>query len=332
MPLTKPSHTPFHAHSSPQHEKRNTNNAMSKFLTSLNQMPERLSHDVPLAPLTWFKVGGTADLFFEPHSFGELSLFLTQKPDDLSYYVLGAGSNLLVRDGGFRGAILSLKRIANTLIFHENNTVDVGSAVLDKRLAKKACEQGLSGFEFLYTIPGTIGGALRMNAGAFDRSMDDLVIHVMALDPKGNMHQLSRAQMGFSYRQCQIPEDWIFLGARLQGAPEKSNVIEAKMEVLSEKRRNSQPTGRTGGSTFKNPAGHKAWELIESVGLKGYQVGGAHFSTKHCNFMINAGNATSADLEALGAEAQKRVQEKHGILLEWEIRRIGNLKKDPQKN
>lgn len=285
--------------------------------------------NVPLAPYTWFRVGGVADYFFEPPTLQDLHLFLKERPRSLPYVLLGAGSNVLIRDGGVRGVVISLKSSCETIIFGPNHTLDVGAAVLDKKVAKRAYEAGIGGLSFLYTIPGTIGGALRMNAGAFGKEMADVLEYAVVMDNKGNTHYLSAADLQFSYRRSQLPADWIFVSARLKGKPQAKEKILEEMESLSAQRRDSQPTGRTGGSTFKNPLPHKAWELLDAAGFRGLAQGDAQFSEKHCNFMLNKGNATADDLEKLGLLAQEKVAKTSGVQLEWEIQRLGEPLKKP---
>lgn len=290
---------------------------------------DMLECDVPLGPLTWFRTGGAADLFFKPRSLLDLQGFLKVRPRDLPYSILGAGSNILVREGGVRGVVFTLPKDCGMLSFAKDGIVLVGAKVLDKKVAKEAALAGLSGLEFLYTIPGTIGGALRMNAGAFGREMKDVLIHALALDPEGRLHQLSPKDMGLGYRHCRVPEDWVFVGAALQGTPGKKEDILETMEELAEKRRTTQPSGLTGGSTFKNPVDgnsdpyQKAWALIDKAGMRGAHVGDAWISEHHCNFMLNKGKATAADLETLGENVRKEVEKDSGVRLVWEIVRWG---------
>lgn len=293
----------------------------------INQMPAvdgRLRADAELSKVTWFQVGGTADVLFKPHDEADLSQFLEKLPDNVPVFTLGVGSNLLVRDGGFRGVIIRLGRDFTKMDLLEGNQLRVGAGALDGNVARFAAQEGLCGAEFLSGIPGGIGGALRMNAGAYGSEMKDIVQSVVAYDRTGKRHALNAEDMGFSYRHCDIPKDWIFTETVLQLRPGDRTVIDTKMKEIATNRENSQPIkSRTGGSTFANPAGKKAWELIDAVGGRGLTVGGAQISEKHCNFLINTGGATAHDIEAVGEEARRRVFKEFDTLLRWEIVRIG---------
>ncbi len=283
----------------------------------------RLTADAPLAGVTWFRVGGPAEVMFRPVDAEDLSTFLAAKPADVPVTVIGVASNLLVRDGGVRGVVIRLGR-GFTEIAATGEVVRAGAAALDGNVAVVARDAPLAGLEFLSGIPGTIGGALRMNGGAYGAEMKDVVIGAEAIDGQGNRHRLSLAELGFSYRHCDVAEDWIFTAAELRGKPGDSAAIQTRMDEIAAAREASQPVRtRTGGSTFANPPGHKAWELIDSVDGRGLHRGGAMVSEKHCNFLINTGEATAADIEGLGEELRRRVHEKFGVTLEWEIRRIG---------
>ena len=287
-----------------------------------------LSRDVPLAPMTWFRVGGSAQFFYQPDSIAGLKLFLKEWNNATDITFLGAGSNVLVRDGGILGVTIGLSKAFACISSGPDNTLDVGAKAIDKRVAMVAAEYGLSGFEFLYTIPGTIGGAVIMNAGAFGGEMADIVQHVVAMDTKGNVHHIPGKEMGWSYRGCDFPKGWVALGARLKGVPADTQTILTRMNELAEKRRASQPTGKTGGSTFKNPKDQtdlKAWELLDKAGMRGASIGDAQFSTHHCNFMLNKGNATATDIETLGENARQAVLDQSGINLSWEIQRLGRF-------
>ncbi|MBX6320552.1 MAG: UDP-N-acetylmuramate dehydrogenase [Rhodospirillaceae bacterium] len=288
----------------------------------------RLSKGASLAPVTWFRVGGPAEVVFRPADRQDLIDFLAAKPADVPVTVIGVGSNLLVRDGGVEGVVIRLGRgFAGIRV--DGNAVTAGAGALDLNVALVAHEAGLGGLEFLSGIPGTIGGALRMNAGAYGRSIADVIVTAEALDPRGAVHVLDRAALGLGYRHCSVPEDWIFLGATLRGEPAERETIARRMHEIRSARESTQPVrARTGGSTFTNPAdaaagGRKAWQLIEAAGCRGLRRGGAMVSEKHCNFLINTGEASAADLEALGEEVRRRVREATGVRLEWEIRRIG---------
>ena len=294
-------------------------------LPHLPQVRGRYQVDVPLSSHTWFRVGGKADVVFKPADHEDLALFLKHKPTHVPYAILGVGSNILVRDGGFSGVVIRLGPAFAQIIIHDDNTIDVGAGALDRTLACRAADRGCTGFEFLSGIPGMMGGALRMNAGAYGTEIKDRFVFATAIDPKGRLHRLSASDMGFSYRHSDIPKDWIFIAARLQGEAGDSATIHTAMETLLASRDAAQPVrARTGGSTFANPQDLSAWKLIDQAGCRGLQRGGAQVSSKHCNFLINTGSATATDLEDLGNEVQKRVFETSGVMLRWEIERIGS--------
>lgn len=283
----------------------------------------RLTADAPLAGLTWFRVGGPAEVLFRPADPEDLEEFLARCPAEVPVTVIGVASNLLVRDGGVPGVVVRLGRPFAT-IRTEDATVAAGAGALDLNVALAAREAGIGGLEFLSGVPGTIGGALRMNAGAYGREIADVVVAATALDRQGRRHRLERAALGLSYRHCAVPEDWIFIDALLHGEPAAPATIARRMQEIAEARAMSQPLrARTGGSTFANPPGEKAWRLIEQAGCRGLRIGGAQVSEKHCNFLINLGDASAADIERLGEEVRRRVLETSGIELRWEIRRIG---------
>jgi UDP-N-acetylmuramate dehydrogenase len=283
----------------------------------------RLRPGAPLADVTWFRVGGPAEATFRPADLEDLQAFIAGCPADVPITVLGVGSNLLVRDGGIPGVVVRLGR-GFAEIVAEPPLVTAGAGALDVHVARVAGEAGLAGLEFLVGIPGTIGGALRMNAGAYGGEMKGIVRHATSVDRHGGVQVMTPAEMGMSYRHSDVPEDWIFTGAVLEGSPGDKAAIAARMAEIDESRTATQPVRtRTGGSTFANPPGHRAWELIDKVGGRGLRIGGAQVSDKHCNFLINTGEATAADLEALGEELRRRVREQFGIELRWEIRRIG---------
>jgi UDP-N-acetylmuramate dehydrogenase len=283
----------------------------------------RISRDAPLGGLTWFRVGGPAEVLFRPADAEDLAQFLVCLPEGVPVTVIGVGSNLLVRDGGVPGVVIRLAGpFAGVTI--DGHTVTTGAAALDLTVAMTALETGIGGLEFLSGVPGTIGGALRMNAGAFGGEMKDVTIAAEAMDRSGNLHNLSLEQLGFGYRHCGVAEDWIFTKAVLQGHQGDKDAIAKRMAEIREAREASQPTRtRTGGSTFANPEGHKAWQLIDQAGCRGLAMGGAQVSEKHCNFLINTGAATATEIEDLGEEVRRRVRETSGVDLHWEIRRIG---------
>ena len=277
----------------------------------------------PLSRLTWFRTGGPAEVLFEPKDAEDLARFLAEREADIPLTVVGVGSNLLVRDGGVPGVVVRLGG-AFAAIEAEGTEIRCGVAAMDVHVAARARDAGIAGMEFLKGVPGTIGGALRMNAGAYGAEIKDVVATVEALDAAGGAHVLGAAELGFGYRRCAVPEDWIFTAALLRGHRGKRADIAGRMKAIQTARADSQPLGaRTGGSTFTNPPGMKAWELIERAGCRGLRRGAAVVSEKHCNFLVNTGKATAADLEGLGEEVRRRVFAATGVNLEWEIRRIG---------
>lgn len=283
----------------------------------------RLSENASLAKVTWFGVGGPAEVLFKPADADDLAAFLKAKPKDIPLTVIGVGSNLLVRDGGVPGVVIRLGR-EFAKVDVNNADVMCGAGALDGNVARAAQEAGVTGLEFLSGVPGTIGGALRMNAGAYGAEMQNVVVGAVALDGDGNRHELNAADLGFSYRKSAVPADWIFVEAHLLGRAGQAADIQARMADIKNAREDSQPLRtKTGGSTFKNPEGLKAWKLIDEAGCRGLRIGGARVSEKHCNFLINDGDAKAADLEALGEEVRRRVKERSGVDLQWEIRRIG---------
>jgi UDP-N-acetylmuramate dehydrogenase len=284
----------------------------------------RLEPNRPLADLTWFRVGGPAEVLFTPTDADDLAAFLAQTPDDVPVTVIGVGSNLLVRDLGVPGVVIRLGRGFGDLALAGEERIRAGAAVPDVRVARFALEHGIDGLTFLRGIPGTIGGALRMNAGAHGGETRDILVEAEGVDRQGRRHVLSNADMGFSYRVCRAPAGMIFTAALLQGRPGNREEIARQMEAVTEAREAAQPIrSRTGGSTFKNPPGGKAWQLIDAAGMRGHRIGGAHVSTMHCNFLINEGEATAADIERLGEMVRRRVHESSGVMLDWEIKRIG---------
>jgi UDP-N-acetylmuramate dehydrogenase len=294
-----------------------------RLLDRLPTVRGRYSEDAALHRITWFRVGGPAEVLFRPLDKDDLAAFLAALPADVPVMALGVGSNLLVRDGGVAGVVIRLGRGFATLET-AGEWVIAGAMALDLSTAKTAARAGIAGLEFLSGVPGTIGGALRMNAGAFGSDMASVLIEATAIDRDGREHCLGRDDMGFAYRSSAVPEDWIFTAATLQGAPGDEPEIAARMADIAQLREASQPLrSRTGGSTFKNPEGASAWELIEAAGCRGLTRGGAMVSDKHCNFLINTGSASAADIEGLGEEVRRRVSETCGVTLEWEIKRVG---------
>ena len=281
-----------------------------------------------LDALTWFRVGGPADILFSPEDFDDLTTFLRGCPDDIPVRVIGVGSNLLVRDGGLEGVTIRLARGFGGIEI-EGDVVEAGAAALDVTVARRAQKAGLAGLEFYRGIPGAIGGALRMNAGSYGTETKDVLIECTAVDRTGRSRTLKVEDMGYSYRHSDVPEDLIFTSARFQARRDDPEAIQARMDAITQSRESTQPIkSRTGGSTFKNPdltlsGGLKAWQLIDAAGCRGLQIGGAQVSEQHCNFLINLGEATAADLENLGEEVRRRVKETCSVELEWEIRRTG---------
>ena len=289
----------------------------------------RLTANAPIGPLTWFRVGGPAEVLFRPADVEDLASFLAAKPADVPVTVIGVASNLLVRDGGIKGVVVRLGR-GFVDIAAQGNDVEAGAGALDLNVALTAREAGITGLEFLSGIPGTVGGGLRMNAGAYGGEFKDVLKGATALDAQGKTHTLTVAELGLTYRHCGVPEDWIFVAARFAGTPGDPLAIARRMAEIQEAREESQPIrARTGGSTFANPPGHKAWQLIDAAGCRGLRRGGAMISEKHANFLINTGDATAADIEALGEEVRARVLATSGISLEWEIRRVGEARGGP---
>jgi UDP-N-acetylmuramate dehydrogenase len=284
-----------------------------------------LAYGAPLKDLVWFRAGGPAEILFRPADVEDLASFMAARPADLRVSVIGVGSNLLVRDGGIPGAVVRLSS-AFGKVQTEGLRVRAGAAALDGAVARAAADAGIAGLEFLRGVPGTIGGALKMNAGCYGREIKDIFIEATAIDGKGNRIILSAADMDFTYRKARggAADDLIFVEAVFEGTREEPATIRTRMEELSANREASQPIkSKTGGSTFKNPPGAKAWQLIDEAGCRGLRLGGAQVSEKHTNFLINTGDASASDLEALGEDVRKRVLEKSGVTLEWEIKRVG---------
>ncbi len=289
----------------------------------------KLEASVTLAPFTWFRVGGPAEVLFQPADEDDLADFLRACPADIPILAVGVGSNLIVRDGGVPGVVIRLSPRGFGQIFTNGLTVTAGAACLDASVAKKAAEAGIAGLEFYRGVPGTIGGALRMNAGCYGSETKDVLVSCVAYDRAGQRHEISCTDMGFTYRHTTAPADLIFVSATFQGTADDPAAILARMDAITQKREQSQPIrDKTGGSTFKNPdpvqsGGRKSWQVIDAAGLRGYQIGGAQMSEKHCNFMINTGTATAKDLEALGEHVIQQVKATQGVDLHWEIKRIG---------
>ncbi|MBX3553562.1 MAG: UDP-N-acetylmuramate dehydrogenase [Pseudolabrys sp.] len=289
-------------------------------------MPElrgRLMAAQPLKELTWFRVGGPAQAFFMPDSEDDLAYFLSKLSPDIPVTVVGLGSNLIVRDKGIPGVVIRLGRGFNEIAV-DGDRIAAGTAVPDVKVARAAADAGLAGLAFYRGIPGAIGGALRMNAGAYGGETKDVLIEARGVDRQGRVRTFSNADMGFTYRHSEAPDDVIFTRAVYRGTPGDRDEIAAAMDKITTSREATQPVkSRTGGSTFKNPPGHKAWQLIDAAGCRGLSRGDAQVSELHCNFLINRGTATAQDIEGLGEEVRKRVHDTSGVTLDWEIKRIG---------
>jgi UDP-N-acetylmuramate dehydrogenase len=284
----------------------------------------RLTANQSLSELTWFRVGGPAQILFAPADEDDLAYFLARLPAELPVTVVGVGSNLIVRDGGLPGVVIRLSPRGFGEASAEGAVVTAGAAALDKRVAETSAAAGLAGLEFFFGIPGTIGGALRMNAGANGAETKDVLIEASGVGRDGRKHVFSNAGMKFVYRNSGVDPSIIFTSARFQGKPASSEAIRTRMNEVQAHREAAQPIReKTGGSTFKNPQGNSAWKLIDAAGCRGLRVGGAQVSEMHCNFLINTGDATAADIETLGETVRTRVKENSGIELQWEIKRIG---------
>jgi UDP-N-acetylmuramate dehydrogenase len=305
--------------------------SLSALIDRLPPVRGRLTANAPIGPLTWFRVGGPAEVLFRPADEPDLADFLKQLDPDVPVTVIGVGSNLLVRDGGISGVTIRLGRGFADVVARDD-TIHAGAGALDLNVALSAAEAGIAGLEFLSGVPGTIGGGLRMNAGAYGSEIKDVLIEAHAIDRAGECHRVPAAHLGLSYRHSDAPEDWIFTGAQLRGRREESCDIAHRMEEIRAAREASQPIrARTGGSTFANPPGGQAWRLIDAAGCRGLARGHARVSEKHANFLINSGTASAADIEGLGEEVRRRVHTSCGVVLEWEIRRIGRYAEEPAR-
>ena len=284
----------------------------------------RLMANQPLGELTWFRVGGPAQLLFMPEDEEDLACFLSLLPAEVPVTVTGLGSNLIVRDGGIAGAVIRLGRRFGNVAVEDGLRIRAGGAVPDVKVARAAQDAAIAGLSFYRGIPGAVGGALRMNGGAYGGETGDVLVQARGVDRCGRVHVFDNAGMHYSYRHCGVAEDVIFTEALFCGTPGDPAVIAGEMEKITESREATQPIkSRTGGSTFKNPPGHKAWQLIDAAGCRGLARGAAQVSELHCNFLINRGGATAADIEGLGDTVRARVLETSSVELEWEIRRVG---------
>jgi UDP-N-acetylmuramate dehydrogenase len=304
--------------------------AAPSLLESLPPLRGRAQTDAPLAPFTWFRIGGPAEVLVRPADVDDLAAFLGAVPLDVPLQVIGACSNLIIRDGGLPGVTIKLARGFSGIEVEADGVV-AGAAALDVTVAEHAAAAGLTGLEFLSGIPGTIGGAMTMNAGAYGGETAQVVDWVEVVTRSGEVHRMAAAELAFAYRHARLPDGAVVTRARLRASPGAPAAIAARMNEIRAAREASQPVrARTGGSTFRNPPGMKAWELIDAAGCRGLTRGGAIVSEKHCNFLINTGNATATDVEGLGEEVRRRVFAMSGVTLEWEIHRIGVPARGPE--
>ncbi|HEU0082066.1 MAG TPA: UDP-N-acetylmuramate dehydrogenase [Bradyrhizobium sp.] len=296
----------------------------SELKAAMPELRGRLLANEPLAPLTWFRVGGAAQLLFTPADEDDLAYFLRRLPGEIPICVVGVGSNLIVRDGGVPGVVIRLSPRGFGETRAQGDIVSAGTAARDKRVAETAAAASIGGLEFYFGIPGSIGGALRMNAGANGAETKDVLIEAKGIGRDGSKHRFGNAEMKFVYRNSGVDPSIIFTSARFRGRIAAPEAIHARMAEVQTHRETAQPIReKTGGSTFKNPPGHSAWKLIDAAGCRGLRVGGAQVSEMHCNFLINAGAATGHELETLGETVRARVKQNAGIELQWEIKRIG---------
>jgi UDP-N-acetylmuramate dehydrogenase len=297
---------------------------VAELKAAMPKLRGRLLANQSLAELTWFRVGGPAQILFMPDDEADLGYFLPHLAADIPVMAIGLGSNLIVRDGGVPGVVIRLGRGFGEVRIEAGERVRAGAAVPDVKIARAAQETGIAGLAFLRGIPGALGGALRMNGGAYGRETKDALIEARGVDRRGSIRVLANGDMRYAYRHCGAPDDIIFTEALLGGMPGDPATIAAEMDKITESREATQPIkSRTGGSTFKNPPGQKAWQLIDAAGCRGLQVGAAQVSEMHCNFLINLGGASAADIEGLGETVRHRVKESSGFDLEWEIKRVG---------
>ena len=297
---------------------------MRELAPRLPELRGKLKAGVVLADLTWFRVGGPAELLYSPADEADLAYFMANAAPEIPVTIIGLGSNLLVRDGGIGGVVIRLGKGFGDIRIEAGSRLRAGAAVPDVKVARAAADAGIAGLSFYRGIPGCVGGALRMNGGAHGRETKEVVVEVRAVDRQGRVHVLPVAELHYAYRHCGAPEDLIFTEALFQGEPGEPERILAEMDDIVAYREQAQPIkSRTGGSTFKNPEGHKAWQLIDAAGCRGLSVCDAQVSEMHCNFLVNEGKATAADLEQLGETVRARVKASSGVELEWEIKRLG---------
>ena len=296
----------------------------SDLKSAMPDLRGRLLANESLGPLTWFRVGGPAQILFTPADDNDLAYFLSRLPKEIPVYVVGVGSNLIVRDGGIEGVVIRLSPKGFGDVKAERDTIRAGTAVLDKRVAEAAAAANIGGLEFYFGIPGTIGGALRMNAGANGGETKDVLAEATGISRDGKIHTFGNADMKFVYRNSGVDPSIIFTAALFRGKVADAETIRARMNEVQTHRETAQPIReKTSGSTFKNPPGHSAWKLIDAAGCRGLKIGGAQVSEMHCNFLINTGDATGHDIETLGETVRTRVKDHSGIELHWEIKRIG---------
>jgi UDP-N-acetylmuramate dehydrogenase len=293
-------------------------------VATMPQVRGKLSPDAPLAPLVWFKSGGKAEWLFEPKDESDLIDFLRELDPATPVMALGLGSNLIVRDGGVPGVVVRLGKAFSKIDLIDETTLRCGGGASGILVSSTARDAGIAGFEFLRGIPGTVGGFVRMNGGAYGREVSDILVSARLVLRAGQVVEWKAEQLGYTYRHSEVPAGAVVVEAVFRGMPGDPQAIGAEMDAIARAREESQPLrSRTGGSTFKNPAGHKAWALIDAAGCRGLTIGGAQVSEKHCNFLLNLGSATGAEIEALGEEVRRRVEAKTHISLEWEIQRVG---------
>jgi UDP-N-acetylmuramate dehydrogenase len=292
--------------------------------SSLPPVRGRLTAGAPLAPLLWFKSGGAAEWLFEPADADDLATFLGALDPSVRVMGLGLGSNMIVRDGGVPGVVVRLGKPFAKVERLDGETLRCGGGASGILVSSAARDAGIAGVEFLRSIPGTVGGFVRMNGGAYGREVKDVLVEADIVLRSGERRTLALADLGYTYRHSELPDGAIVVSATFRGQPGEPAAIQAEMNRIAAEREASQPLrSRTGGSTFKNPAGHKAWQLIDEAGCRGLRRGDAQVSEKHCNFLLNLGEASSADIEALGEEVRTKVKAKTGVTLEWEIQRVG---------
>ncbi len=294
---------------------------------ALPKVTGKLTPSAPLAPLVWFKSGGAAEWLFEPSHVDDLAAFLAQLDPAVPVMALGLGSNLIIRDGGVPGVVVRLGKAFSGVMRVDETTLTCGGGTSGILVSSQARDAGIGGLEFLRSIPGTVGGFVRMNGGAYGREIVDILVECDVVLRNGDVKTLQAKDLGYSYRHSNLPVDAIVISATLRGHVAEPEAIQTEMDRIAEAREASQPLrSKTGGSTFKNPDGHKAWQLVDAAGCRGLQIGGAQVSEKHTNFLINTGDATSADIEALGEDVRARVLANSGVDLHWEIQRVGRVK------